>query len=434
MKNFIKCFIIFILLFGCTVNDNYIDELIENLQKSSTESFSDEYKKLEEYTENNMNLQIAKKIISAINYNFPKREYDFFDTQEDLIRLLREYKKPDIIPYYEEIFSGVSKHAKREIIFCLTQINSPVAVKSVFNLLETTTQDNLDCLVLYGWNSNFYQSDEIFPGLLDYIEIKPYQYEILYTLYLYLSENKLRFDKIKSRLDKFLIIYYILEESINNLKIDYTKSNWVFDENYVEYRSEKALLLDIFGYFDDESITKLLEENTGSKDPRIIYFAIISLYRHKKEINPVVVNKIAADNEMRKWIFDFLDENRLRNKYPSKYFNQTDLAISDMVNWLIYPTELGSAPDHISLEKILTEKIDGFEHDFFIFKFKVDPPHWAADDGWMAGVAGPFKKDEQPTIKGSGHTFSNFAAWESKSAEEHFEDITGLVAGSNKNR
>jgi len=57
----------------------------------------------------------------------------------------------------------------------------------------------------------------------------------------------------------------------------------------------------------------------------------------------------------------------------------------------------------------------------------MDEPHWAAKDGWMAGVAGGFARRDQPTTVAGGNTFSSFAAWDSQTPEGHVGEVTDLI-------
>jgi hypothetical protein len=66
-------------------------------------------------------------------------------------------------------------------------------------------------------------------------------------------------------------------------------------------------------------------------------------------------------------------------------------------------------------------------YDYFLFRFRTHPPHWAAKDGWMAGVSGPFRRSDQPTTEALGETFSSFDPWDSKKPEQHVGNIRDLM-------
>ena len=63
---------------------------------------------------------------------------------------------------------------------------------------------------------------------------------------------------------------------------------------------------------------------------------------------------------------------------------------------------------------------------YFVYRFRMHPPHWAAKDGWTAGVAGPHNLKAEP-MPGGRHTFSRFEAYDSCSPEEHVERVRQLT-------
>lgn len=63
---------------------------------------------------------------------------------------------------------------------------------------------------------------------------------------------------------------------------------------------------------------------------------------------------------------------------------------------------------------------------FFVFRFRTKPPHWAAKDGWLAGVAGPYWENEEPDLVPAG-VFSRFEAFDSCSPDEHLNKTVELV-------
>lgn len=431
MKKFILVLLTTSIL-GCfPFSNNKMERMISDLENSNSETFDKEYQKIQKYMARHLNYNNASTILNSINNDFPKREFDFNDTQQDLIQLLRGLNDERIITRYEEIFSTVSGNAQREIIFCLTQINSPKSVKTVLDLLETTRSQPLDFIVFYGWNETLNYGELIFPDILDCLDVRNYQYDILSLLYSYLSNSVISADVLINSRDKFLAVLNQYDKEIETLNLNKDLINWNYTEEYLEVRSCKALLLDIMGYLISDEYEQILKVNLNSDDPRFIYFAAQSLLRNDIFVNKKYFERIAEDDEMRKWLFSFLKENKSLQFIDKSYFSQEELAKSDMVNWLIYPTELASAPDEIILEKIFTETTKEGEVDFYIFKFKKNPPHWAAKKGWMAGVSGPFNKRDVPTIEGSGYTFSSFSSWESQTVDELLEEITGISSSKN---
>lgn len=106
----------------------------------------------------------------------------------------------------------------------------------------------------------------------------------------------------------------------------------------------------------------------------------------------------AKNPATRELTYQLLAENGKQVLFPAEYMSIEKAAESNLVNWLEYPTELDAVPDEIIHEKRVTIDFDGksnFLH-YEVFRFRVNEPHWAASDGWMLGVVGPYFDDSQP--------------------------------------
>jgi len=100
------------------------------------------------------------------------------------------------------------------------------------------------------------------------------------------------------------------------------------------------------------------------------------------------------------------------------------------VLWLCHPNELAAAPDEIELmARVPVPGDTSSDLRYFVFRYRTKPPHWAADKGWLAGVAGPYPSAGPVTSSASG-TFSRFEAWESRTAEEHVRVTHEATAGA----
>lgn len=203
----------------------------------------------------------------------------------------------------------------------------------------------------------------------------------------------------------------------------------MWEEAYGESRNDAALLLDLLGHFPGGRVEKQLQEALEYQDPRLKHFAIISLLRHGKPVDKKHVEDVARHAEMRNWLYSALEKLGKTALFPEKYRTQKSFAEADMVNWLVYPTELNRVPDEIELMKVVTIDTglpDGI-YDYYLFRFRTKKPHWSAKDGWMAGVSGPYLRKDQPTTQALGETFSSFEKWDAKSPSEHVGDTRELM-------
>ena len=202
----------------------------------------------------------------------------------------------------------------------------------------------------------------------------------------------------------------------------------MWEDGYVEPRDHAGLLLDLFGHVPSDGIRReLLRAVTEYSDPRLLTFAAVSLVRLGERVSPDPWEGIAAHAEMRNTLYDLLGRSSRSDLFPRRYRTQEAFAESAMVNWLVYPTELGQVPDEIELMKVVTSGKPGEEEDYYVFRFRMEEPHWAAKDGWMAGVAGGFARRDQPTTVAGGNTFSSFTPWDSQTPEQHVGEVTELI-------
>ncbi|HAB53405.1 MAG TPA: hypothetical protein DCE80_14740, partial [Ignavibacteriales bacterium] len=106
----------------------------------------------------------------------------------------------------------------------------------------------------------------------------------------------------------------------------------------------------------------------------------------------------AKNIKTRQLTFQLLNDHNKTDLFPKEFYSIEKAAESYLVNWLEFPTELDACPDEIEHIKRVTFDFDGnnnFVH-YEVFKYRVNEPHWAAKDGWILGVVGPYFDDSKP--------------------------------------
>jgi hypothetical protein len=152
-----------------------------------------------------------------------------------------------------------------------------------------------------------------------------------------------------------------------------------------------------------------------------------------RDPNPADVAKYASDPRTRVTLFDLLLFHRKLSLFPKEYRTPLLLAESQLVRWLMHDNELGSAPDKIEFMATAGPNVHS---NWLVFRFRADPPHWAAKEGWMAGVVGPLpwnqKIDEsdEDAFPSAPVVFSMFHAYDSMTAEQHVAACRTLVSRS----
>ena len=112
--------------------------------------------------------------------------------------------------------------------------------------------------------------------------------------------------------------------------------------------------------------------------------------------------------------------------FPEECRTIEKIAESDLVRWLMHPNELQIAPDEIELLRQLDVTEDEKRGRCFLFRFRVKVPHWAADRGWMSGIAGPFwDGDPEPDV--GRETFSELTSYDAMTDREHIEFLKAAV-------
>ncbi|MHA7057201.1 hypothetical protein ACWGOQ_0008290 [Aquimarina sp. M1] len=215
----------------------------------------------------------------------------------------------------------------------------------------------------------------------------------------------------------------------NTLKQEKKYHNWVWnDQSYMDNRANSGIILDLLGYCKNlVSLVELKESVAYYLDTKPLFFATVSLWRRNIDIDSEVLLAISKEDETRGLLYVFLKELNQLQYFPKEYLNQEDLSRADMVNWLVYPTELARVPTKIELVEVFTIEYDDVgPADFYLWKFMADNETWKKD-GYMTGLSGPFIRSESPTMDAYGYTFSAFTIFKEKSPKEHFDEIIKIL-------
>ena len=69
--------------------------------------------------------------------------------------------------------------------------------------------------------------------------------------------------------------------------------------------------------------------------------------------------------------------------------------------WLMHPNELQDPPEAMELVEIITRPFNGRDVDFFTFRYRMPPGHWAGTE-WLLGLSGPFAPGDAPYEAAAG--------------------------------
>ncbi len=139
----------------------------------------------------------------------------------------------------------------------------------------------------------------------------------------------------------------------------------------------------------------------------------------------------AGDRGTRRVLYDVLDHQGKLHLFPKRFLTWDAMAEAELAAWLNHPNELGSPPDEMELmAKVRATGADAAaDRHYFVFRFRAAPPHWAAKDGWLAGIAGPYDMSQEPRPSGSG-TSSRFESFDSRTPEQHVDARPAIDQGT----
>lgn len=154
-------------------------------------------------------------------------------------------------------------------------------------------------------------------------------------------------------------------------------------------------LVDVCKYFISDKLLNILDRLVQSCANNVRYFALETLLANNRTITESTVKPLAEDLEYAEMTLGMLNKHGKKELFPAELNNTEYLAKSDMVHWLVYPTELGKKPDDIQLIGSAKVKKD----IYYVFKYKSDSNNLADEckNEWLIGWSSP-----------DGNTFSNF--------------------------
>lgn len=236
-----------------------------------------------------------------------------------------------------------------------------------------------------------YQKGKVYQGLLYYRDRK--------------ALNKLT-DGAKDE-----IAQYLCGEMERYLKADTLDGD---EKNNLE------LACDVCGDFFNDKLAGHLTQAAKTQDNVIRYYALSSLLAGGQPADASVVATVAGDVVYADLLYDLLKKYGQENLFPAELANREYLAKSDLVHWLIYPTELGKAPDKI--EYLGQVNVKGDE-PYYVFKYMSDSDNLdgALKNQWLIGWSSE-----------DGGTFSNFdrlADYEKKTPEKTLKNIKKKLIG-----
>jgi hypothetical protein len=266
-------------------------------------------------------------------------------------------------------------------------------------------------------------ADVLLPDLFSISDetVKP---DLVYTMVTAISAGRVQVSELGDHLE--VLAPYVLSELRKGLRSAAKRQGqaartWRVSQAYFYTRQRLSLLMEIAGYLKQPKLLDPLRQAEKFKDPLLIMSALLALLRRGEQVSAQSLKTAAGSHETRAQLYDGLCALKKEGLFPKKWKTWEAFAAAAMVEWLLYPSELGREPDTITQEHIeFSDKRKKIA--FFVWKFgiKGEPP--------MAGVSGPHELRGEPhPLHSGGSTFSDFEAWKSATAEEHLVRCLRIV-------
>jgi hypothetical protein len=374
-------------------------------------------------------------LIQASARIYPSRGSNRTTIPALLLRVAESHSDVAYVAAVRAVFPDLPSSARTEALTLLASIDDAAGPQALLDLLEAAQAAGFPPKVS-----------------LDGLEVAPRFAKVYFPRVLKSAKGASALGILSFTLgyaEKSLVTPAVLTEYASSLSAAYaplakklavadaqTGTDWMWDDDYQYLRGDAGVVLDLFGYVPSPEISPLLVQAANLRDPHLASAAALSLLRLGDDVPKGALERAAADPWVRNRLFDALNEMGKGERFPDEWATQEAFAEGALVDWLAYPTELGRSPDETELMKTYwqdTGQPDGVL-TWYLFRFRTKPPHWASKNGWMAGVAGPFKKSEAPSTTTYGDTFSTLTPWAEKTPRQHLTSLLAITARARENR
>ena len=166
-------------------------------------------------------------------------------------------------------------------------------------------------------------------------------------------------------------------------------------------------------------LNAILASARQKKQTRAKLAPVIDAIDAGREPDPAAVRSLAADPVTRNALYDAMAGAGKAALFPPEFRTRQAYAESDLVYWLAHPNELRKAPDQIQLAQVVTMAGDAGPVEYYLFRFRMNEPHFAASKGWMAGVSGPYARGGGVPGEAPGGTFSELEPFDARTPQDH---------------
>ena len=103
---------------------------------------------------------------------------------------------------------------------------------------------------------------------------------------------------------------------------------------------------------------------------------------------------LAADPQTRQNLFHILKSYHKTNLFPDEFYNFKDAAETNLVNWLLYYSNIRKAPSQIEFIRTVVVH-DDVKYTYYVFKFRLSDLE-GGQTSWLVGASGPYLPESKP--------------------------------------
>jgi hypothetical protein len=119
-------------------------------------------------------------------------------------------------------------------------------------------------------------------------------------------------------------------------------------------------------------------------------------------VPPEEMAAVARTPQLRVALFPILLGHKKLELFPKEYLDEASQAESQLAYWLMHPNEAGDAPEELQPVEVVTRPLRHGPHRFHVLRYRMPAGHWAAEDGWLLGIVGPFADGDAPYVGPAG--------------------------------
>lgn len=193
---------------------------------------------------------------------------------------------------------------------------------------------------------------------------------------------------------------------------------------YVDHRDFLTLLVEIAGWWRKQCLLDIVDGMREHSDPLIRVARALSMLRAGCQIDQTELEWIAEHPRERVLLRSGLEELDLAGLCPKPCRDIATMAEGHMVDWLVFPTELGCEPDEIELLHVEVRVVQWGRRkprptEYYFFRFRSASFNYHDMNKWIVGMSGGFQRLSGKKFNYTCDTFSYFNTLRSCTIEQH---------------